>query len=45
MDIYVITKIVAAILTLIVLFFFLKELKATIKRDKNGETSKKCELD
>jgi len=45
MDIWIITKIIAAILTLIVLYYFFKELKSVIKRDKSGEVSKKCDLD
>ena len=45
MDIWIITKIIAAILTLIVLYLTIKELRDMIKRDKSGEVSKKCDLD
>jgi F0F1-type ATP synthase membrane subunit b/b' len=39
------TKVVAAILTLVVLYLVWKELKKAIKDDKDGKTSGKCELD
>ena len=39
------TKIVAAILTIIVIWKIIKELKDMIRRDKSGEVSKKCDLD
>jgi len=39
------TKIVAAILTIIILWLVWKELKKAIKDDKEGKTSGKCDLD
>ena len=41
----IITKVIAAILTLIIVYLTYKELKDMIHRDKSGEKSKKCELD
>ncbi len=38
-------KIVAGILTLIVLWLLIKELKQVIKDDKEGKVSDKCDLD
>ncbi len=39
------TKIVAAILTIVVLWLVWKELKKAIKDDKDGKRSGKCDLD
>ncbi len=39
------TKIIAAVITVAILWMLIKELKASIKRDKRGERSGKCELD
>ncbi len=39
------TKIIAAILTIIIIWKIIKELKDMIRRDKSGEVSKKCDLD
>ena len=39
------TKIVAGIITVIILWMLIKELKTVVKRDKRGERSGKCELD
>jgi len=43
--IWIITKIIAFILTIWILYLVVKELKDMIKRDKSGEVSKKCDLD
>jgi len=39
------SKIIAAIVTLIIVYLSYKEIKDMIRRDKAGEKSKKCELD
>ena len=39
------TKIIEAILTIIIIWKIIKELKDMIRRDKSGEVSKKCDLD
>ncbi len=39
------TKIAAAIITVVILWLIIKELRAAVKRDKRGERSGKCELD
>ena len=39
------TKIVAAIITVVILWKLIKEFRDVIKRDKSGEVSKKCDLD
>jgi len=39
------TKIIAGVITVVILWMLIKELKAVVKRDKSGETSGKCELD
>jgi len=43
--IWIITKIIAFIFTIWLLYLIVKELRAMIKRDKSGEVSKKCDLD
>jgi len=43
--IWIITKIIAFILTIWILYLVVKELKDMIRRDKSGEVSKKCDLD
>jgi len=43
--IWIITKIIAFILTLIILYLIVKELKDMIRRDKSGEVSKKWDID
>jgi len=39
------TKIVAGIITVVILWKLIKELKDVVRRDKSGEVSKKCDLD
>jgi len=39
------TKIVAAIATIAILYILIKEISSSIKSSKNGEVSKKCDLD
>ena len=39
------TKIVAGIITAVILWKLIVELKEVVKRDKRGEVSKKCDLD
>jgi len=38
-------KIIGGILTLVILYLLIKELKESIKKSKDGHTSNKCELD
>jgi len=38
-------KIIGGILTLIILYLLIKELKESIKKSKDGHSSGKCELD
>ena len=39
------TKIVAGVITVVILWLIIKELKNAVKRDKDGERSRKCDLD
>ena len=39
------TKIIAGAITVVILWKLIKELKESIKRDKDGETSGRCDLD
>ncbi len=39
------SKIVAGIITAVILYKIYKELQDMIRRDKSGEVSKKCDLD
>ena len=45
MDGWTIFKIVGMLLTLVFLFFLLKELVKSIKESKDGRVSDKCDLD
>lgn len=45
MDGWTIIKIVGMLLTLVFLFFLLKELIKSIKESNNGRVSDKCDLD
>ncbi len=45
MDGWMIFKIVGMLLTLIFLFFLLRELINSIKESKNGKVSDRCDLD
>ena len=45
MDGWTIFKIIGMLLTLVFLFFLLKELIKSIKESKDGRVSDKCELD
>jgi len=45
MDGWAIIKIIGMLLTLVFLFFLLKELIKSIKESNNGRVSDKCDLD
>jgi len=45
MDGWTIVKIIGMSLTVVFLFFLLKELVKSIKESKEGRTSDKCDLD
>ena len=43
--IWIITKVIAFIATIWILYLIIKELRDMVKRDKAGDVSKKCDLD
>ncbi len=45
MDYLFYTKIIAGIITVVVVFMLIKELISSIKRSKDGEVSKKWDID
>ena len=45
MGVLTFTKIIAAIATVAIVWFLLKELISSIKRSNNGEVSKKWDID